>query len=381
MAASGSRIYGPEGNEDITMSDDYERRQEAEDDDMPPLKKRRGLAGSIVSTAVSAALIGTAVGLTVYRLWRDRGKDFQHQSSTNVDRSLDHEPISSPPPPYQQGEWRQLEQPPAVRVAPSAQGTPSTPRSAARHAKQRLHAAAAPKRAVVYARRARPKTQAQVSPPPIRPEFDFARTQEVVEEQTEVEDKRDWLGDKLSMLIEQGKKALNAEIVVMSDAKEDEVDDGSGAWEEDVGSGSTSKASSIRSTNKKRAARPKSIVPPPSGVGLGLYGVNASGSGSLSASPRRAGYGNGYTPSTSPAALTSTSYASASAGFAPSSSTSSLFFDTPRKTHMRGISHETALPPSSSFSAQDDPAGWESPELRESMERARARLLARRAGA
>ena len=36
--------------------------------DMPPLKKRRGLAGSIVSTAVNAALIGTAVGLSVYRL-------------------------------------------------------------------------------------------------------------------------------------------------------------------------------------------------------------------------------------------------------------------------------------------------------------------------
>jgi len=27
MAASGSWMYGPEGNEDITMSDDYERRQ------------------------------------------------------------------------------------------------------------------------------------------------------------------------------------------------------------------------------------------------------------------------------------------------------------------------------------------------------------------
>jgi len=36
--------------------------------EMPPMKKRRGLAGSIVSTALSAALIGTAVGLTVYRL-------------------------------------------------------------------------------------------------------------------------------------------------------------------------------------------------------------------------------------------------------------------------------------------------------------------------
>ena len=35
----------------------------------PPAKRRRGLAGSIVSTALSAALIGTAVGLTVYRLY------------------------------------------------------------------------------------------------------------------------------------------------------------------------------------------------------------------------------------------------------------------------------------------------------------------------
>lgn len=34
----------------------------------PPAKRRRGLAGSIVSTAISAALIGTAIGLTVYRL-------------------------------------------------------------------------------------------------------------------------------------------------------------------------------------------------------------------------------------------------------------------------------------------------------------------------
>jgi hypothetical protein len=37
--------------------------------DMPaPAKRRRGLAGSIVSTALSAAHIGIAVGLTVYRL-------------------------------------------------------------------------------------------------------------------------------------------------------------------------------------------------------------------------------------------------------------------------------------------------------------------------
>ena len=77
---------------------------------MPPAKRRRGLAGSIVTTALSAALIGAAVGMTVYKLsvplnhlvhavifikllsrWRDRGKepDASH-------------PSSPPPPPYEE---------------------------------------------------------------------------------------------------------------------------------------------------------------------------------------------------------------------------------------------------------------------------------------
>ena len=42
----------------------------------------------------------------------------------------------------------------------------------------------------------------------------------------------DWIGDRISQLIEEGKKALGAEVVVMSDSKEDEVDDGSGLWED-----------------------------------------------------------------------------------------------------------------------------------------------------
>jgi hypothetical protein len=36
--------------------------------DLPPAKRRRTLAGTIFSGAVNAALIGTAVGVTVYRL-------------------------------------------------------------------------------------------------------------------------------------------------------------------------------------------------------------------------------------------------------------------------------------------------------------------------
>ena len=37
--------------------------------EFPPAKRRRTLAGALVSSAVNAALIGTAVGITVYRLY------------------------------------------------------------------------------------------------------------------------------------------------------------------------------------------------------------------------------------------------------------------------------------------------------------------------
>jgi hypothetical protein len=37
--------------------------------DLPPPKRRRTLAGTIVYGALNAALIGTAVGITVYRLY------------------------------------------------------------------------------------------------------------------------------------------------------------------------------------------------------------------------------------------------------------------------------------------------------------------------
>lgn len=85
--------------------------------------------------------------------------------------------------------------------------------------------------------------------PPAQPEFDFAPSSSgsgiasssaagalaVVPpvEDEPVEDQMDWIGGKLSALIEEGKRALGREIVVMSDSKEDEVDDGSGNWIEE----------------------------------------------------------------------------------------------------------------------------------------------------
>jgi hypothetical protein len=133
----------------------------------PPSKRRRGLAGSIVSTAVSAALIGTAVGLTVYRLcvnilsllnrpiaesaprWRDRGKDAEVEQQP---------PPQHPPPPYQQGEWTPVQQPQAIEI------TPPTPIVTPRRRKVRHGASSsAIKR---HNARVRPRVHGQALSPP-----------------------------------------------------------------------------------------------------------------------------------------------------------------------------------------------------------------------
>ena len=71
----------------------------------------------------------------------------------------------------------------------------------------------------------------------------------------------DWIGDRISQLIEEGKKALGTEVVVMSDSKEDEVDDGSGLWEDSDGGNLGSSTSSRHgrrslSSPRRKRARP-----------------------------------------------------------------------------------------------------------------------------
>lgn len=145
------------------------------------------------------------------------------------------------------------------------------------------------------------------------------------------------------MLIEEGKKALGREVVVMSDAQEDEVDDGSGSWEEEDANEGTS------TTTSPRKSKPRNIpIPPPGYI-----------SHPPSASPR-------------------------SSRFEVHASTS---LPTIRRHthHSRGVSIEsvaaTSLSPSLSLSTsfKEDESAWESPELRESMAKARERLLQNRA--
>ncbi|EAU90191.1 hypothetical protein CC1G_05729 [Coprinopsis cinerea okayama7 len=320
--------------------------------DLPPTKRRRGLAGSIVSTAWSAALIGTAVGLTVYKLWRNRGA--QDESGHVEDSKIDEMVVenertpepSSPPPPYNQ-EWTAIDYPQQQQHLLTPRGREKArqrviPRSARKPRRERL---TVPRKSATTGR-----SSASSSRPPIPPEFDFesprkrgrssyganAEEEEPHDQADDPDDKMDWIGGKLAQLIEEGKKALGKEVVVMSDAKEDEVDDGSGAWvsdEEDRGRlkrrGSTRSRRSMTFTN-----------------GHGVYPSTSSAVSSSSS-------GNLLAPPTAPT--------------------------TPRKTHSRGFSHDGMGSPALSVSAaaHEEPSNWESPEIREMMERARAKYASR----
>ncbi|KAI6124925.1 hypothetical protein EV401DRAFT_2259656 [Pisolithus croceorrhizus] len=313
---------------------ELERETEEMIADFPPAKRRRTLAGSIVSTALSAALIGTAVGLTVYRLlfdsWRDRGKD--------ANRTITDVTDDQPPPPYHPGNWAQPKQ---VEVTPTPQSK--------RNAKSRHHVPTPTRRTpVVRQRRARVGVRAAGTPPPARSAsphhptlsstshlhsaFDFTPSQqpEVARAESDTEfDEMDWIGGRLSQLIEEGQKALNREIVVMSDAKEDEVDDGEGNWEEE---------------------------PEPSKPPISRRGSVRSLRSAVSPKKRRYDANEAYLP------LSST----------PMS---------PRHAHTRGLSAEAErglnhTPITASF--KEDESSWESAELRESMARARAQYMQNR---
>ncbi|KAF9244147.1 hypothetical protein BU15DRAFT_42223 [Melanogaster broomeanus] len=325
----------------------HEPEQETEEmfGELPPAKRRRTLAGSIVSTALSAALIGTAVGLTVYRLivsWRDRGKE--------------PGPLP-PPPPYQRGDWVPSHQEPVTPPTPNHRRPRPAPTSARRPVARHPRKARARIRPVTPPRGMSP---ALMSPP--RPEFDFVHINdhpdEVGSDPEPETDEMDWIGDRLSRLIEEGQKALGREIVVMSDSKEDEVDDGSGEWEEEgegdfISAPSISRRGSIRSL--RRTHRPHDLSLPPSDSAY-------AASPPSSASPRKRRFDT-------ESIHRSPGRSAYSAGLPVPS--------TPRRIG-RGPSVESDAFHLIPSSFREDEGTWQSPELRESMERARALYLQKR---
>ncbi|KAJ7030409.1 hypothetical protein C8F04DRAFT_1113527 [Mycena alexandri] len=300
----------------------------------PPAKRRRGLAGSIVSTAVSAALIGTAVGLTVYRLWRDRGKD--------------SEPDQIPPPPYQKGEWNPVPLPPSQAI----QITPPTPLITPRRRKVRHGASTAS--GTKRGQRLRPRNHGRASSPPssgMSPSKSAFLPDSMEDDDAgAVEDQMDWIGDQLSMLIQEGQKALGREIVIKSDAREDEIDDGCGVWEEEeggydqeFGGPSSYKNSLSRSASPRQRKRPRNLtLAPPS------YG---SQSRPASLSPRAKRFE--FTSASLPSSVSGTRWRS--------------------DAHAPGL--DRGMSADSTNSGREEE---ESPELKESMARARARLMGMR---
>jgi len=71
----------------------YVQVAKEETDDYPPQKKRR-ITDSILSTALNAAIFGTAVGLTAYRLWK--GTTLESPSEVPAEQ----------PPPYEEVELK-----------------------------------------------------------------------------------------------------------------------------------------------------------------------------------------------------------------------------------------------------------------------------------
>jgi hypothetical protein len=201
--------------------------------DAPPPKRRR-LTDTIISTAVSVALVGTAVGLTAYRLWRDRGKAVEP-------------PVPEQPPPYTEQEWSDdatvlqapnlfkdcdwilitfMQPPAAVSFTASPMSVPGPSRRRPRPTTRRTPT-------VVRARR-QPIASGSRGPSPA---VLIMSGHDDEDASGEFGDQMDWMSDRLRGLIEEGKRALGKEIVIMTEGVEDEeasaIDDGAEGWEEE----------------------------------------------------------------------------------------------------------------------------------------------------
>ncbi|EMD39191.1 hypothetical protein CERSUDRAFT_112868 [Gelatoporia subvermispora B] len=224
--------------------------------ELPPPKRRRTLAGSIVSTALSAALIGTAVGLTVYRLWRDRSK----------------QPESLPPPPYEQGEWvppksQPLPEPEPITVS---RVTPSSPRKKARHTVSHRPAPRHRRAGSRIPASGSLNSSLHAARPSIPSEFGFGlRNSMAAEPEEEPEDKVSTLNQRLAALIADGQRALGKEIVLLSEDQSEPEDDGVEGWVEDDSMGGSAPVASTSSSTGFSSPRLPAYSPPRTAVGTG----------------------------------------------------------------------------------------------------------------
>jgi len=180
-------------------------------EELPPAKRRKTLTDSIIGTALSAALIGTAVGMTAYRMWRDRGIPSDIPSGDSTEQ---------PPPPYEKEEW--LDEAPHNKISSPTPRRPRKSRTITRRTPRRRMAP------VIISPARSPIRMQSLSICTV------SQSGQAGSERGELDEQMDWMCDKIRGLITEGQRALGKEVVIMGDEPdgEDAVDDGLEGWEE-----------------------------------------------------------------------------------------------------------------------------------------------------
>ncbi|POW01628.1 hypothetical protein PSHT_12444 [Puccinia striiformis] len=117
----------------------------------PAKKRRKGVAGAILSTALDAALFTSAIGYAAYQFWRGKDLDEEEEESsiqpssspkailTKSDHHNHHQTLSSPPPPPYEPRQPDVQvaaeprQPPVQLSRRSLRSTTSRPSSSRPH--------------------------------------------------------------------------------------------------------------------------------------------------------------------------------------------------------------------------------------------------------
>ncbi|KAF8327149.1 uncharacterized protein EI90DRAFT_1818848 [Cantharellus anzutake] len=382
----------------------YGRSEANRISDPEPPNKRRRLGETIISTALSAALIGTAVGLTAYRLWRDRGKVTEFTPAEDI-----HRP---PPPPYEETrQWTAeppvderpappIEHPPAVD-APKVEAprppspTPSTATSATAvsvSARSETKSPQKPRPQTPKKKPTRPKRlTVRRSSPALRSQTSFmsmAAMEEPLaaddEDHDEVDEHMDWMSERLRGLIEQGKQALGKEIVIQDDTvgMVDEhtglEDDGSHDWEDDHAAPKitppTRHAPSSFRNPHKRAAPPSSFSAPGSRTlsrQTSMYGMNSDAPRSLSRMPSTVSLNRASIRASAPPTIVDRNQYCPPPSLSRMSSTASLNRASIRANTPSTIADRNQYWQHPSTHTVDDDISGASPELRGFMEEAR----------
>jgi hypothetical protein len=168
------------------------------------------------------------------------------------------------------------------------------------------------------------------------------------------------MGDRLAQLIAEGRRALGKEVVVMSEAAEDAEDDMSGNWEEVDNPAAPISRSRSRPGSIRRKQRPTNVGIPSAYASTSLSSANTS--------------------STVPPLMSAPGYQNQFSIPIPSHQQPHPYVRNDILGHGRSQSEEVISnsPAMAGNGLIEDPSMWHSPELRESMERARARYLQNR---